>query len=469
MQLQENTAQDTPSLLGEDEALPWQQALGKTFKRVVCFKVKGGEAWVEYTYGVLSSQVCQCVSLAEPSPLRWAIEAGGAMLGSGFEPNNARFLESLGIAVPRAFAVLPRIENQTLTYLVYVDAGYEPLSIIPVLEAWNQGVHDTPAAFDTLPSFSTPQEHIQEPPPVVSHRIQKSVLLTACAALLCFALGWLGWVVGAPPSVSANKPVSSHYLLTVKNPEDLAQSLYQEKRIQHPSWFLWLWKWTGLSDVPAAGFYRMPQGLWLWDVVGALKKTAIPSYNIAVLPGMTGADIGQLFVSAGHVSSVAWLQATHSATLLNAYSIPSQSVEGYLLPGTYWFTRGMKAEDIVRAMLQRFYESIASINGMAQLSPSELHDRVYIAAAVEKESRTTEEMRRFAGLVQNRLRKRLTLISKTELQSPSMEALRASMDPEDHNYLYSIPRTDGSGLHIFLSTRLEYEKTLRLLEAAKSP
>lgn len=168
-------------------------------------------------------------------------------------------------------------------------------------------------------------------------------------------------------------------------------------------------------------------------------------------------------------------------------------LEGFLYPDTYEIYRKAKPEDLIQKMLDNFqqkYETLAK-NYKGKRS---MYDLVTIGSIVEREAAVESERATIAGVVENRLAKKMrlqmcptVLYVKTnglydaeklyykdlEVKSPyntyrndglpigpicnpGNESLEAAMNPKKHDYLYY--HTDGSKkTHIFSKNYQEHQ------------
>lgn len=90
-------------------AVRWISGLGKVFARVALFRLEGTQARLVGLKGMprpgakLGNTV---VSLLEPTPLRWVVEAASPVVGAGRGPGGETMAAALGISLPRAYAVI---------------------------------------------------------------------------------------------------------------------------------------------------------------------------------------------------------------------------------------------------------------------------------------------------------------------------------------------------------------------------
>jgi len=179
-----------------------------------------------------------------------------------------------------------------------------------------------------------------------------------------------------------------------------------------------------------------------------------------------------------------------------SFSLPEDSLEGYLYPDTYYFCWDEDPQRIIRKFLSRFQEEILPLyqkSGLsADYSPQEI---VTLASIVEKEARFSSEKAIVAAVFYNRLKRGMKLgacptvkyalgsfskkLGKDDLTntispyntylnyglppgsicSPGKESIAAVLNPAEVDYLYFVAKGDGT--HQFSST---YRQHLRAVE-----
>ena len=163
------------------------------------------------------------------------------------------------------------------------------------------------------------------------------------------------------------------------------------------------------------------------------------------------------------------------------------SLEGYLFPDTYHFTRTQSSHDMAAAMVHRFRQA-AKEAGLTE----NIHAVVTMASIVEKETGAAEERPEVASVFYNRLEKHMVLatdpsviyaallngrysgvIHQSDLHfespyntyrtaglppgpisNPGKASLRAAMHPAQTEYLFFV--SDNQGHHRFARTDAEH-------------
>jgi UPF0755 protein len=172
--------------------------------------------------------------------------------------------------------------------------------------------------------------------------------------------------------------------------------------------------------------------------------------------------------------------------------IPSESLEGYLYPDTYWFFEKAGVEDVVEIMVSRFEKVVMPFWKKAGKDTKyTLHEIITLASIIEKEAQKKDERAIISSVYHNRLDKNMYLAAcptikyalnrptkkvyyeQLEVKSPyntyknkglppgpicnpGIESIKAAVYPAKTNYYYFVAQKDGS--HIFSSTWGEHQK-----------
>jgi UPF0755 protein len=239
-----------------------------------------------------------------------------------------------------------------------------------------------------------------------------------------------------------------------------------------------------------AGEYRFDHATPMTEIYARIVRGDIYTVTLKIPEGYNIFDIAQAVAAAGLGSRDAFLVAERQHTELIAWLLPNgasapQSLEGYLFPDTYSFSRHATPVQMLTAMVRRFRRASTqlALNGDVQRT-------VTMASLVEKEVNQDAERPLVAGVFINRLAKGMPLatdptviyaalldhrwsgaIHTADLQSPSpyntykhaglppgpicnpgIASLRAAMNPAKTDYLYFV--SDAAG-HSRFSTDLK--------------
>ncbi len=156
------------------------------------------------------------------------------------------------------------------------------------------------------------------------------------------------------------------------------------------------------------------------------------------------------------------------------------SLEGYLFPDTYHFTRTQSLHDMAAAMVRRFRQAAKDV-GLNQ----NFHAVVTMASIVEKETGAPEERPEVASVFYNRLQKHMVLATESDLHfespyntyrtaglpqgpisNPGKASLLAAMHPAQTDYLFFV--SDNQGHHRFARTDSEHIANVQAYRRAMS-
>jgi UPF0755 protein len=231
----------------------------------------------------------------------------------------------------------------------------------------------------------------------------------------------------------------------------------------------------------------VPEGFNLYDIAAAMEQAGLAKR--------------QDFVRAAQTNAV----------LIRDLDPAAQSLEGYLFPDTYAFTRTQSVNDMIAVMVHRFrkeYEDIRGgspcagvpygnqATGLAGPPACDTHLVVTMASIVEKETAVPEERPEVASVYYNRLEKHMPLaadpsviyaalldgrytgvIHQSDLQAespyntyrhaglppgpianPGRASLQAALKPAQTDYLYFV--SDAQGHHRFARTLEEHNRNV---------
>jgi len=230
-----------------------------------------------------------------------------------------------------------------------------------------------------------------------------------------------------------------------------------------------------------AGEYRFARPALPAEVYGRLIQGDVYTQTLTIPEGYNIFDVATAVQAAGFAQQGDFLTAERRHTELIAGLLPPgsqpDSLEGYLFPDTYHFSRHATPLQILTAMVHRFRQASAQLGidrtGMART--------VTMASLIEKEVGQDTERPLVAGVFVNRLAKSMPLatdptviyaalldnrwrgtIYASDLKSPSpyntylhtglppgpicnpgLASLRAAMHPPQTDYLYFV--SDAAG------------------------
>jgi UPF0755 protein len=250
---------------------------------------------------------------------------------------------------------------------------------------------------------------------------------------------------------------------------------------------------TGAASRVQPGDYRFAGGETIPEVLGHLVRGESVVITVAIPEGSSVREIGRRLEMARLLCDWKFAQVARTSPLLKELGLLPGGVEGYLFPATYRFPPSADGEEILAAMLQRFYAQITpQVEQRAFQMGLTIKELVTLASIIEKEARLPAERPLIAGVFYNRLRLHIPLQSDPTAQysfegitapvvqavhepspfntydfaglppgpiaNPGWESIHAALYPTPTDYLYFVARKDGS--HVFSRTLKEHNRAI---------
>jgi UPF0755 protein len=313
--------------------------------------------------------------------------------------------------------------------------------------------------------------------------------------LLGLAFGaWLGWGVLTPTAPSGQTFVLLRSGLTTRK---IAEELKAAGVIRSDKAFL-VWHYFHRGRSLKAGEYRFEKAANIIEIHRRLARGDIYTHTVVIPEGFTMFDIALAVEQAGLGSRDDFLKVARSEVeLVHDLAPEATSLEGYLFPDTYEFTRTQSMHDIAAVMVHHFRQ-VATTIGLS----NDVQQTVTMASIVEKETAAPEERPLVASVYYNRLTKRMALdadpsviyaelltntyqgaLHHQDLQTnsryntykfpglppgpianPGKSALEAAMHPAVSEYLYFV--SDGNGHHRFAKSLEEHNRNVTAFRRA---
>jgi len=325
--------------------------------------------------------------------------------------------------------------------------------------------------------------------------------------------GWFAWALLTPVSPAGQTFVMLHPGYSTRR---IASELKRAGVIRSEDAFI-LWHYLHRRRSLKAGEYLFEKPANAKDVHRRLAHGDVYFHTVVVPEGFTMFDVAHAVEAAGLGPATDFLKVVQSDTQLIADLAPgAQSLEGYLFPDTYEFSRMQTMEDMAAAMVKQFRqvahqigltpataERVQGGSGVplqatsgSQVPPDDIQRTVILASIVEKETSVPGERPLVASVYCNRLAKRIALdadpsiiyaellagtyqgaLHHADMQfrspyntyrnaglppgpigNPGRSSLEAAMHPAPSDYYYFV--ADAAGHHRFAHTIEEHNKNV---------
>lgn len=287
----------------------------------------------------------------------------------------------------------------------------------------------------------------------------------------------------------------------------VASDLNDRRLLDQPRlWTYWA-RLTGRASGLKAGEYALNPGITPDELLDLLSSGRVILHSITFIEGSTFADIRR------QLNSDAAVDAAHKhasvADIMRSLGAPGLHPEGQFFPDTYRFPRATTDLELLKLAYQRMQEELrAAWNARAADLPlATQYEALILASIVEKESALESERPMVAGVFIERLRRGMRLqtdptviygmgeaydgnirradllrdtpynsytragLPPTPIALPSLESLRAAVNPNVTGAIFFVATGKGDGSHYFSTTLAEHQAAVQryLRQLRQSP
>jgi len=317
-------------------------------------------------------------------------------------------------------------------------------------------------------------------------------VLRALAILLLIAVlltaGWLAYTLDQPIG-----PLTEKFVLVRpgSSARRIATDLQNAGLVRSSTAFLLLHSYQGRPPLKA-GEYHFDHAADAFEVHDRLARGDIVIRALVIPEGYNIFEVAAAVEAAGLGTQKQFLDLARSdLSLVSDLDPAARSLEGYLFPDTYHFTRTQSLHDVAAVMVRRFRQEARSLGLDANF-----HGVVTLASIVEKETAAPQERPVVAGVFQNRMDRDMLLatdpsvvyaallagryrgvIHQSDLDfdspyntyrhpglppgpiaNPGSSSLQAAMRPAHTGYYFFV--SDNQGRHRFAATAQEHSRNV---------
>lgn len=254
---------------------------------------------------------------------------------------------------------------------------------------------------------------------------------------------------------------------------------------------------NGSQSKIKAGHYEIPNGINYFELVTMLTNGGLQKQISVTIPeGIWQFNLAGLVAKKLSLDSSKIMKLSSDKNFLNDLGINQNSIEGYLLPETYFFHEGV-SEIQVLSRLKLSMDAIFGEDALLQMKKLDMtkHEILTLASIIDGESNIENEFKRISGVYHKRLNlgwgleadptiqylkresrnKNRVLYKDLEINSPyntymyrglppgpinnpGRKAVIAALYPEDNEYYYFV--ADGTGGHVFSNNLNEHNQNV---------
>lgn len=287
------------------------------------------------------------------------------------------------------------------------------------------------------------------------------------------------------------------YIFEVKSGESFAKingRLSRQDLIPSAKLFYRYCKTQGLMTKFKAGRYEIKPGSTMLDVIETLTLGKSITTSVTIPEGKNLYEVAAILEKKKICSKEEFMKLAKDNEFTKSLGIPADRLEGYLYPDTYGLTEGMPAKDVAKAMVSNLKRRLKDLDFSNVPNGLNQHQTIILASIVEKETGARAERPIISGVYHNRLERKMRLYSdpttiygiwetwngnlrkkhlqeKTEyntyrmgglpkgpIANPGIEAIKATINPQKHNYTYFVSKNDGT--HVFTENYKDHLKAV---------
>lgn len=247
------------------------------------------------------------------------------------------------------------------------------------------------------------------------------------------------------------------------------------------------------------GEYEITTDMWPTEILNVLVSGKSLQRSFTIQEGLNIFEIAQVMELNKITAADKFLKYVRDPKIVQKLiDYPAASLEGYLYPDTYFYTKGMTLERIVRMMVDHFNSVVTEVAPQLQQDKKLRHKMVTLASMIEKETGAPEERPTISSVFYNRMKKNMRfqsdptiiygiavqkgemvrnirksdIMAKTPyntytipalpigpIANPGKEAIVAALKPEKTEYLYFVSMNEGR--HYFSRTYEEHNEAVR--------
>ena len=285
--------------------------------------------------------------------------------------------------------------------------------------------------------------------------------------------------------------------------QSLVNELYNAGFTNHPKLLDFYFRRKGVASVLKVGEYEFGPGATPAQIAQKFVKGERLRRSFTIPEGFSVKDIAKHLGEKGVLDPQVFLQKALAVDAASHYGLEGKTLEGYLFPDTYEYSKEMKEDQIIQMMVNNYKKKVDPklMNIPSQFALNK-YQALTLASIVEKETGKAEERPVIAGVFYNRLRMNMPLatdpsiiygipnfdgnIRKTDLErdgpynsylrpgltptpisNPGLKSIEAVLSPATTDYLYFVSKGDGS--HQFSKTLEEHNTAVQQYQLSKQP
>ena len=274
----------------------------------------------------------------------------------------------------------------------------------------------------------------------------------------------------------------------------ISRILHENHLIRSEGFFTLLGRVQRVDRKMIPGEYELHAGMRPTELLKKLVKGEVYQHALTIPEGYNVVQIANILDQKNLARKQDILRLNRDQAFIHGLNVQASTLEGYLFPDTYQFSRYTSPESIIRTFVNRFHEIVTpELKDRASTMGMTLQEMLTLASVVEKETGLAAERPLVSGVFHNRLNRGIPLqsdptviyaleffdgnIRKADLSvnspyntykvrglppgpiaNPGLAAIHAAIYPTQTDFIYFVARNDGS--HQFSVTLADHNKAV---------
>ncbi|NQU64994.1 MAG: endolytic transglycosylase MltG [SAR324 cluster bacterium] len=273
----------------------------------------------------------------------------------------------------------------------------------------------------------------------------------------------------------------------------IAANLEKRDLVISKSLFKWASFFLGKRKSIKSGEYEIIGPISTFALIRLLSKGTTILKKITIPEGLRMNEIFELLTKSGLGTHEKYRIFSRQKAFIQSLGLGTQTVslEGFLFPETYLFSKNTSAQTVIRTMVKAFFDNIPdNYEDLAKSVNLTFYEAVILASIIEKETGASSERKLIASVFHNRLKHNMLLqtdptviygienfngnltrkqlrtgtpyntyvvngLPPTPIANPGLASLDAAVHPDDTDFLFFVAKGDGT--HKFTSNYKDHE------------
>ncbi len=281
--------------------------------------------------------------------------------------------------------------------------------------------------------------------------------------------------------------------------KNVIDDLYEKGLIRNKRLISRIATFTKADQKAKMGEYELTTDMWPHQILNVIVSGKSLQRSFTIQEGLNIFEIANVIELNKIATKEEFLKLVRDEKFIqDLIGIKAPSLEGYLYPDTYFYTKGMPLERIVRVMVGHFRSVIKEVAPHLENDKAKLHKVVILASMIEKETGAPEERPTISSVFHNRIKKKMRfqsdptilygmavergelvrnirrkdILAKTPyntytvnglpvgpIANPGKESIVATLSPAKTEYLFFVSMNEGR--HYFSKTYKEHNEAVK--------